>query len=80
MSEHLCQVFFFFFEGHVCSPSIVLTIVVPVQTLEREPQFLLVLLQVSGELVEVQAPIFVLVSGRHDFLQEGDTILIRPAL
>lgn len=48
------------------------TIVVSVQTLERQPQLLLVLLQVFGELVEVQTPVFVLITGRHDFLQRGD--------
>lgn len=46
------------------------TIVVPVQALESQPQLLLVILQILGELVEVQTPILVLVSGGHDFLQE----------
>lgn len=38
------------------------TIVVPVQTLERQPQLLLVLFQVFGELVEVQTAVFVLIT------------------
>lgn len=46
------------------------TIVVPVQTLESQPQLLLVILQILGELAEVQTPILVLVSRGHDFLQE----------
>lgn len=46
------------------------TVVVSVQTLERQPQLLLVVLQILGELAEVQTPILVLVSGGHDFLQE----------
>lgn len=49
-----------------------LTIVVSVQTPECQPQLLLVLLQVFGELVEVETPILVLVPGRHDLLQRGE--------
>ena len=51
-----------------------LTIVVSVQTLEREPQLLLVLLQIPGELAEVQSPVLVSVPGRDDFLQRRDQI------
>lgn len=50
------------------------TIVVSIQTLKSQPQLLLVLLQVPGELVEVQTPIFVLVTRWHDFLQRGDQV------
>lgn len=46
------------------------TIVVPVQALESQPQFLLVILQILGELIEVQTSVLVLVSRGHDFLQE----------
>lgn len=69
MCHCVCQVFFFYNEA---APS--LTIIVPVQTLECQPQLLLMFFQIFAELVEVQAPIFVLISRRHYFLQRGDTI------
>lgn len=47
------------------------TIVILVQALKREAQLLLVVLQVLGELVEVQTPILVLITRGHDFLQAG---------
>lgn len=53
-----------------------LTIVVPVQTFKCQPQFLLVLFQVFGELFEVETPIFVLVTRRHNLLQRRDKTYI----
>lgn len=48
------------------------TVVVSVQTLECQAQLLLVIFQILGELVEIETPVFVLVTRRHDFLQRGD--------
>lgn len=48
------------------------TIVVSVQTLECQPQLLLVIFQILRELVEVETPVFVLVTRGHNFLQGGD--------
>lgn len=47
------------------------TIVIFVQALKRKAQLLLVVLQVLGELVEVQTPVLVLITRGHDFLQTG---------
>lgn len=52
------------------------TIIVPVQALEREAQLLLVILQVLGELVEVQTPVLVLIARGHDFLRTEKRILL----
>lgn len=38
------------------------TIIIFVQALKRQPQLLLVLLQILDKLVEVQAPVFILVT------------------
>lgn len=48
------------------------TIVVSVQTLECQPQLLLVIFQIFGELIKVETPVFVLVTGRDNFLQRGE--------
>lgn len=48
------------------------TVVVSVQALECQPQLLLVIFQILGELVEIETPVFVLVTRRHNFLQRGD--------
>lgn len=52
------------------------TIIVSVQALEREAQLLLVILQVLGELVEVQTPVLVLIARGHDFLRTEKRILL----
>lgn len=56
----------------VSSSSLSPTIVVSVQTLKCQQQFLLVLLQIFGKLLEVEASVFVLVTRRDNFLQRGD--------
>lgn len=45
-----------------------ITIIILVQALEREPQFLLMLFEISGKLWEVKHTVPVLVTGGHYFL------------